>query len=104
MIKTVVYEVDGKKVYGNLPKKQYTENTIIGLWEAVGNPDIAVYRNTRTLYYFRINKNPREQLNKYGKIYGRCSTSRTNFENDSAEIYGYYKPEWVIIWHKKNVK
>lgn len=74
---------------------------IISLWNEV-NPAVATFRNIRTGYYVCLNKNPKEQFNKYHKVYGKLSKDKYRFPKESNEIYDIYKKEWVLEWHKKD--
>ena len=104
IICAVVYETGGKRVEGSLPKRVYGAKTIVELWDGLGNPAIAVFYNIKTRYYVRIHRNPRDQINKYGKLYGKFSKDRYSFPSNmesSKEIFGYYKKEWICVWSRR---
>lgn len=82
-------------------KFSYIGNDVISLWNEI-KPSVATFRNIRTGFYVRFTKNPKEQLNKYHKVYGRISKDRFDFPKEAKEIYDIDKKEWVRIWHKKD--
>ena len=103
LITAVVYEIDGKTVEGKLPYKDYNTNTLPGLWDSLGNPSIATFRNLENGVYVRITRNPREQYMKYGKVYGKFSSDQYSFSKNreaSKEIYNWNKPIWWCVWHE----
>ena len=104
IICAVVYETGGKRVEGSLPKRVYGAKTIVELWDGLDNPAMATFYNIKTHYYVRIHRNPRDQINKYGKLYGKFSKDRYSFPSSmesSKEIFGYYKKEWICVWSRR---
>ena len=102
LISSVIYEVDGKKIEGKLPDKDYGANTLPNLWEMLENPSIATFKNLETGIYVRITRSPREQYKKWGKVYGKFSGDQYTFSKDkeaSKEIYNWNKPIWWCVWH-----
>lgn len=102
LIWCVIYELDGKRIEGKLPKRTYGAKTIVELWDEK-KPSIAVFYNIRTQFYVRINRNPKEQVQRYGKLYGKFSRDQYSFPTSmesSKEVFNYYKKEWICVWHK----
>lgn len=104
IISSVTYESEGKIIEGILPKKDYKTMSIEDLWDDLGNPSIATFINLEKRFYVRINRNPREQYKKYGKVYGKFSTDQYSFSKNkesSKEVYNWHKPIWWCVWHEK---
>ncbi len=108
-IDKIKYEINGEvkvvELATNYKKKEsisYGNNdrevgTIIDLWEQ-NNLSIATFLDIRNNRYVRINKNPREQMKKYRKIYGKISQDQYSFRGESMEIYYTDEKRWVLVW------
>ena len=111
-----VVKVEGKDKNGFINKLSYVENgkiktievptfeqniskSVYALWE--DDYSIATFKNIRTGHYIRINKNPKDQLLKYRKVYGWFSKDKYSFSKESRELYFVDKPEWVVDWFRK---
>ena len=76
--------------------------SIMNLWEDI-QPDVAVFLDLRTGYYFRITSDPHEQSNKFhGNVYGRSSKDGFIYFDSSKPIYFVRQNRWVCTWYKKN--
>jgi hypothetical protein len=73
--------------------------SIFNLWKE-NNYRVAVFKNTRLQKFVKINKNPIEQKQKYGKVFGYFSSDQFSFNGSSCEIYGCEKPEWICVWSR----
>ena len=112
-----VVKVEGRDKNGFINELSYVENgenktievptfeqniskSVYALWEE--DYSIATFKNIRTGHYIRINKNPKDQLLKYRKVYGWFSKDKYSFPKESRELYGVDKPEWLVEWYRKN--
>ena len=77
---------------------QNISKSIFDLWDEKFS--VATFRNVRTGKYIRITKNPKEQYNKYHKVYGYFSSNKYEFSGSSCELYGLDKNEWICEWFK----
>lgn len=94
------YEGD-KKVIINLPTFDNPFNkSIFTLWNE-NNYKVAIFKNTRTGKFIKINKDPRDQFLKYRKVFGWFSSDQYSFNGESRELYGCDKPEWICVWNAK---
>lgn len=58
-------------------------------------------RNIKTGYQFKITKDIDEMLEKYGRVYGYYWNEKYgSYSKQSNEIYGPWRPEWVVTWFK----
>lgn len=65
------------------------------------NAGVMIVQNVRTGYRFKITSYVDEMIVKYSRIYGYYWNARYNcWSKQSSEIYGPWKPEWVVIWFK----
>ncbi len=72
-------------------------DTIPNFWEKL-QPKVAIFFNTRTGYYVKINNDPFEQVRKYRKCYGCLSKERYKYQYPSKEIYDFDKKIWKFVW------
>lgn len=96
----IVYELDGVEKTIKLQKVHYQleeADTIINIWERE-KLSIGTFKNIRNGMYVRITKNPRDQVMKYGKLYGRISSDQFSFKGESVEIYYFNNPNWILVW------
>ena len=56
--------------------------------------------NIRTGYEFKVGR-IMEQFHGYGKINGRIRNNSGQYGNRNREVYGFYKPEWIVVWFKR---
>ena len=62
---------------------------------------VMIVMNVRTGHRFMITKDVDEMLVKYSRVYGYYWNDRYNcWSKRSDEIFGPWKPEWVVIWFK----
>lgn len=63
----------------------------------------AVFRNIKSGIFVGISKDPREQLSKYNKIYGKISSNSSPFQNGvSREVFYADKPVWICTWSRSS--
>lgn len=92
---------NGKKQIVNLPTFIGKGKSIFQLWKE-NNYKVARFVNVRTGYFVTISKNPLEQRNKYGKVYGKYNKDQYSSGQKDGEIYGCENPEWLCIWCIRN--
>ncbi len=62
---------------------------------------VMIVQNTHNNRRFMIKKDVEEMLVRYSRVYGYYWNERYNcWSNRSNEIFGPWKPEWVVIWFK----
>ncbi len=98
-LKSITVKINGeRKKYDFKPLVlSKSGKSIFELWNET-KPDVAIFRNIRTGYFVKINRDPSTQFSKYHKVYGRFSKDQYSFTGDSRELYDVSKKEWVIIW------
>lgn len=76
--------------------------TIPELWNE--NTKWIIVRNLKNDNVFKLNHNPKPNINLYNRVYGYISKSKYysnenwyNFYNDSIQIYGWNLPCWEVI-------
>lgn len=97
-VSKISYIVDGNRVNLEIPTfTQSLSKSVYELWKE-DVYTIATFRNVRTGKFIRINKNPKEQFHKYGKVYGYISSNKYSFSGESMVLYGLDRPDWICIW------
>ena len=62
---------------------------------------VMVVRNIKTGRLFKITQDVDKMLEKYSRIYGYYWNEKYgSYSRTSSEIYGPWKPEWVMTWFK----
>ncbi len=74
--------------------------SVYTLWEE-NNYKVAIFKNGKTGKFIKINRDPTEQRDKYGKVFGYFSSDQFSFNGSSCELYGCDKPEWICVWSIK---
>lgn len=102
-LKSITVQINGEtKKYNFSPLAlSNTGKTIFELWNEI-KPSKAIFRNIRTGYFVKINRNPSDQLSKYHKVYGKFSKDQYSFNGDSRELFDVSEKEWVLIWKANN--
>ena len=60
-----------------------------------------IVQNIRNNHCFKITKDVNEMIKKYSRVFGYYFNSRYNcWSKQGSEIYGPWKPEWIVIWFK----
>ena len=60
-----------------------------------------IVQNVRTGHRFMITKDLDEMITKYSRVYGYYWNMRYNcWSKRSVEIFGPWKPEWIVVWFK----
>lgn len=77
--------------------------TIPELWQMVPRIRVGRFVNRRTHYEVQITRSPVEMSSKYrGRIYGRIKKPGGDYYPNSAEIYNWNRPEWLLRWYAAN--
>lgn len=99
-ISKISYVVNDERKYINMQTfKQNFGKSIFVLW-VENNCEVAIFKNIITNKYVKITRDPQEQYNKYGKVYGYLSNDRYSFKGQSIVLYGVANSEWIIEWYK----
>ena len=65
------------------------------------NAGVMIVQNVRTGHRFMITKDLDEMITKYSRVYGYYWNMRYNcWSKRSDEIFGPWKPEWIVVWFK----
>ena len=79
-ISKISYVVNDERKYINMQTfKQNFGKSIFVLW-VENNCEVAIFKNIITNKYVKITRDPQEQYNKYGKVYGYLSNDRYSFK------------------------
>lgn len=101
-LKQIIYSVDNKKNTIKLLDAQINfkiAKSIPELWKDV-QPQVAVFKNLKTLKFAKICKNPLDTITRHGKCYGYISNDQFRFNGESCEIYYATSQQWIMVWHK----
>lgn len=81
-----------------VPKK--VEKSLIQLWELY-RPKVMRCHNVRTGVEVHLFKSPKNDLKKYGCVYGNVKTlDWEDFSGKPMKIFGAEKEEWICYWVK----
>ncbi len=96
----VDFMIGGEKYSSNLKPGKDMGRSIPDLWEQL-KPSVATFVNLRTGKYARINKDPKEQFEKYnGRCYGRIGENEFVLDKESVQVYGVTNQCWDWVWYK----
>lgn len=97
-INEISYEKDGKEIQLDIPTYSNDSfKSVFELWK--DDYKVAIFKNAQKNYFIKLNRNPKDQVLKYGKVYGWFSYDQYSFPNQSKELYYCDSEVWICVWH-----